>query len=188
MGHENLTARRYAKALFLVANDLKKLDEVFAELNSFWDRINENKKIKKLLLNELVPQNVKLIFCNTVLQKMPVSNVVRKFINMLIFKKRLFLLQNMILSFKDLLYEYTNTRVVEITLAKKMEGEVIETIKKQLMKYFQDENLEFNFEFDARILGGMVIKTNSNMFDFSILSKLYKIQRATGYSTLKIIN
>ena len=186
MSFENLVAKRYAQALFAVAKDLKKLHTIYKELNDFLGKISNNQEIKKLLLNKFVPKKVKLVFCNTILQQGQTSDVIKNFIHVLISKRRLFLLKKITLSFKSLLDKHDNVKVVEVVLARKTDEKNIENIKRQLTSHFKSENLEFNFTINKKILGGMVIKTGSIMIDFSILSKLYKMQPMIDVSTLKV--
>ena len=185
MSFENLVARRYAQALFLVAKDSKKPHAIYEELNDFFNKIDNNQGIEKLLLNQLVPKKMKSVFCSTILQQLQLSNITRNFIYLLIRNKRLFLFKKIILSFKDLLNENDNIKVVEVMLARKIDEESTENVKTQLANYFKTENLEFDFKVNKKILGGIVIKTGSVMIDFSILSKLYKMQPIIDISTLK---
>ena len=185
MSSESLVAKRYAQALFLVAEDSKKLHTIYKELGEFFDKINKNQGIKNLLLNKFVPKKMKSVFCNTVIQQVRISNIVTNFIHVLINKKRLFLLEKVILSFKDLLNKHDNIKVVKIILAREIDKQSIENIKKQLTNYLKVENLEFDFRFNRKILGGMIIKVGSSMIDFSILSKLYKMQPTIDIPTLK---
>jgi F-type H+-transporting ATPase subunit delta len=188
MTNEHLIANKYAKALFLIAKEFNKMDLIYDELVVFFDKINSNHGIRQMLLNGWVPKKLKFVFCNAILEDHPVSDIVRKFLYVLIDKKRLFLLKKINMSFKEFLNGYNGVETVEITLAKAMDAEIIEKIKEQLRVNFKSEKLEFNVKFDKRILGGMVIKKGSSMIDFSILSKLYKIERAVGCSTLNLIN
>lgn len=188
MTNEHLIAKRYAKAMFLIAKELGSINSIYQEVSDFFGEINKNQKIKKLLLNRCVPQKLKLVFCNTILESQALSDVVKKFICVLIDHKRLSLLEKVLVAFKNLVNEHNNIRVVEVTFAKTMDSEIIDKIKKQLSPYFKDEKLEFDLKIDKKILGGMVIKTGSRMIDFSILTKLYKMEHAIGCSTSNLIN
>lgn len=185
MGFENLVARRYAQALFLATEDSKKLHSAYKELESFFNKIGDNEGLRKLLLNQSVPKKMKSVFCNTILQQVEVSDIVKNFIYLLISKERLFLLKKIVLSFKDLLNKHEGVKVIEITLAKQVGERSIENIKSQVTNYFNTKKLEFNFKINKEILGGIVIKTGSMMIDFSILSKLYRMQPTIDISKLK---
>ena len=185
MGFENLVARRYAQALFLVAKDSKKPHATYKELSDFFNKIDNNQGIEKLLLNQLVPKKMKSVFCSTMLEQLQLSSVTKNFIYLLIRNRRLFLLKKIVLSFKDLLNKHDNIKVVEVMLARKIDEKSTENIKSQLANYFKTKNLEFDFKLNKKILGGIVIKTGSVMIDFSILSKLYKMQPTIDISTLK---
>jgi F-type H+-transporting ATPase subunit delta len=185
MSIENLVAKKYAEALFLVGKDLNKIDSVYKELNDFFGILQNNEKIQRLILNRLVPKTVKSICCNTLLQQKNVSGTMKRFIHILIEKKRLNLLEGIILYFKALLNRYRKIRIVKVTLARKVSDVVIKKIKNQVMTYFKDQKLEFDFKIDKKILGGLVVKIDSLVIDFSILSKLYKMRPKINVSNLK---
>ena len=174
--------------MFLIAKELGNINSIYQEISDFFGEINKNQMIKKLLLNRCVPKNLKFIFCNTILESQALSDVVKRFICVLIDHKRLSLLEKVLVVFKSLVHEYNNTRIVEITCAETMDSVIIDKIKTQLSPYFKGEKLEFDLKIDEKILGGIVIKTGSSMIDFSILTKLYKMEHAIGCSTSNLIN
>ena len=111
---ENVIVERYALALFINMKKLGQVDEVFGEINYFFTQIQVNKSVEKLLLNKCAPKKTKMVFCNTLLGKIKISDLLRRFIVVLIEKKRLYLLKKIIISLEKIIdkkKQYTNAKV-----------------------------------------------------------------------------
>ena len=188
MTSENIIVERYALALFINMERLGQVDEIFSEINQFFDQIKSRKSVEKLLLNKFVPKKTKMIFCNTLLSKIKISDLLRRFTKVLIDKQRLYLLKKVIASLEKIINKKNNIKVLELILAKQLDDNSFNEVKNALMKYFNDMNIKFNISYNSCILGGMIIKKESLMLDLSLLSRIKKIEFLIKDANLKLMN
>ena len=183
---ENVRVERYALALFINMKKLGQIDEVFGEINYFFAQIQVNKSVEKLLLNKCAPKKTKMVFCNTLLGKMKISDLSRSFIVVLIEKKRLYLLKKIITSLEKIIDKKKNIQTLKLILAKQQDDGYLDKVKNELTKYFHSMSINFNINYDNEILGGVIIKKDSLMLDLSFRSRIKEIKFLTNRRKFKI--
>ncbi|WHA05343.1 ATP synthase F1 subunit delta [Candidatus Bandiella numerosa] len=183
---ENVIVERYALALFINMKKLGQIDKVFGEINYFFAQIQVNKSVEKLLLNKCAPKKTKMVFCNTLLGKMKISDLSRSFIVVLIEKKRLYLLKKIITSLEKIIDKKNNIQTLKLILAKQQDDGYLDKVKNELTKYFHSMSIKFNINYDNEILGGVIIKKDSLMLDLSFRSRIKEIKFLTNRRKFKI--
>jgi len=183
---ENVIVERYALALFINMKKLGQIDEVFGEINYFFAQIQVNKSVEKLLLNKCAPKKTKMVFCNTLLGKMKISDLSRSFIVVLIEKKRLYLLKKIIISLEKIIDKKNNIQTLKLILAKQQDDGSLDKVKNELTKYFNNMSVKFNINYNNEILGGIIIKKDSLMLDLSFRSRIKEIKFLTNRRKFKI--
>jgi len=183
---ENVIVERYALALFINMKKLGQVDEVFGEINYFFTQIQVNKSVEKLLLNKCAPKKTKMVFCNTLLGKMKISDLSRSFIVVLIEKKRLYLLKKIITSLEKIIDKKNNIQTLKLILAKQQDDGSLDKVKNELTKYFNNMSVKFNINYNNEILGGIIIKKDSLMLDLSFRSRIKEIKFLTNKRKFKI--
>ena len=183
---ENVIVERYALALFINMKKLGQIDEVFGEINYFFAQIQVNKSVEKLLLNKCAPKKTKMVFCNTLLGKMKISDLSRSFIVVLIEKKRLYLLKKIITSLEKIIDKKNNIQTLKLILAKQQDDGSLDKVKNELTKYFNNMSVKFNINYNNEILGGIIIKKDSLMLDLSFRSRIKEIKFLTNRRKFKI--
>ena len=183
---ENVIVERYALALFINMKKLGQIDEVFGEINYFFAQIQVNKSVEKLLLNKCAPKKTKMVFCNTLLGKIKISDLLRRFIVVLIEKKRLYLLKKIIISLEKIIDKKNNIQTLKLILAKQQDDGSLDKVKNELTKYFNNMSVKFNINYNNEILGGIIIKKDSLMLDLSFRSRIKEIKFLTNKRKFKI--
>jgi F-type H+-transporting ATPase subunit delta len=183
---ENVIVERYALALFINMKKLGQVDEVFGEINYFFTQIQVNKSVEKLLLNKCAPKKTKMVFCNTLLGKIKISDLLRRFIVVLIEKKRLYLLKKIIISLEKIIDKKNNIQTLKLILAKQQDDGSLDKVKNELTKYFNNMSVKFNINYNNEILGGIIIKKDSLMLDLSFRSRIKEIKFLTNKRKFKI--
>jgi len=183
---ENVIVERYALALFINMKKLGQVDEVFGEINYFFTQIQVNKSVEKLLLNKCAPKKTKMVFCNTLLGKIKISDLLRRFIVVLIEKKRLYLLKKIIISLEKIIDKKNNIQTLKLILAKQQDDGSLDKVKNELTKYFNNMSVKFNINYNNEILGGIIIKKDSLMLDLSFRSRIKEIKFLTNRRKFKI--
>ena len=151
------------------------INEVESEINSILKLIIENLEFKNLIKNPTISQENQSKAINAIFQKYKINNLLIKFLNFLVSKRRLFFVEKI---FKDFLIICSNERgeiVAKLSAAKKLNDKEIEDIKKSLTENF-GTNLKLNFKHNPDLVGGLVIQVGSIMIDSSIKNKLQQIE------------
>ena len=151
------------------------INEVESEINSILKLITENLEFKNLIKNPTISQENQSKAINAIFKKFKINNLLIKFLNFLVSKRRLFFVEKI---FKDFLIICSNERgeiVAKLSAAKKLNDKEIEDIKKSLTENF-GTNLKLNFKHNPDLVGGLVIQVGSIMIDSSIKNKLQQIE------------
>ena len=151
------------------------INEVESEINSILKLIIENLEFKNLIKNPTISQENQSKAINAIFQKFKINNLLIKFLNFLVSKRRLFFVEKI---FKDFLIICSNERgeiIAKLSAAKKLNDNEIEDIKKSLTENF-GTNLKLNFKHNPDLVGGLVIQVGSIMIDSSVKNKLQQIE------------
>ena len=151
------------------------INEVESEINSILKLIIENLEFKNLIKNPTISQENQSKAINAIFQKFKINNLLIKFLNFLVSKRRLFFVEKI---FKDFLIICSNERgeiIAKLSAAKKLNDKEIEDIKKSLTENF-GTNLKLNFKYNPDLVGGLVIQVGSIMIDSSVKNKLQQIE------------
>ena len=151
------------------------INEVESEINSILKLIIENLEFKNLIKNPTISQENQSKAINAIFQKYKINNLLIKFLNFLVSKRRLFFVEKI---FKDFLIICSNERgeiIAKLSAAKKLNDKEIEDIKKSLTENF-GTNLKLNFKHNPDLVGGLVIQVGSIMIDSSVKNKLQQIE------------
>ena len=151
------------------------INEVESEINSILKLIIENLEFKNLIKNPTISKENQSKAINAIFQKFKINNLLIKFLNFLVSKRRLFFVEKI---FKDFLIICSNERgeiIAKLSAAKKLNDKEIEDIKKSLTENF-GTNLKLNFKHNPDLVGGLVIQVGSIMIDSSIKNKLQQIE------------
>jgi len=171
---KNEIARQYSKALYEIGEENGNMGELFEELEEFWKTLQENEQLKEALFHQRVLVEEKQAVLKNVF-KDKLSNHMYKFLMLLIEKRRIYFLENILESFRKLMHKHENIITVEVTTAVEMNSEIREKLKKRLDKYV-DKKIEMKEYCDPDIIGGMVIKIGDYLIDGSIKSKLESLE------------
>jgi F-type H+-transporting ATPase subunit delta len=167
-------AKRYAKALFELSVEEKRLSEVEADLRTITKMIEDSKEFKDLLPNPLIADQdkVKLILP---LFEGNVQPVTLNFLALLGQKKRLSVLPDIIAQFSEIMLAYRNIVKAEVISAVKLSDGQVERIKKQ-MEELTGKNLLLNTRTEHSLIGGFIVKVQDIIIDNSIRHHLDKLR------------
>jgi F-type H+-transporting ATPase subunit delta len=164
-------ASRYAKALYELARDAKRIDPVLNELREFATAMQKDKQLHGFLTGPLVSSQEHAKALETLFGKKQFSEETKGLLTLLARKRRFELLADIATSFQSIVDEalgvargqvYSATTLfpedrqrLEITISKY-------TAKKAVLEYHEDKSL----------LGGLVAKVGSYTFDDSLETQL----------------
>ncbi|MBO6826994.1 MAG: F0F1 ATP synthase subunit delta [Sneathiella sp.] len=170
-------AGRYATALFELASNEKQVDAVAADLATIKTSMEESADLARLVRSPLVNRNDQERAMLAVLEKLGVSDLVRRFVGTVAQNRRLFALSGMIEAFGRLLAAERGEVVAEVKSAKKLTQKQLDALSKEL-KTAIGSDVAIEAEVDENLIGGLVVKVGSRMVDSSIRTKLQNLKFA----------
>lgn len=170
-------AGRYATALFDLALEANEIDAVERDLALIKEMMNESADLAWLVRSPLISRNDQAKAMAAVLEKLGVSDLVRRFVGTVAQNRRLFAISGMIDSFGALLSAHRGEVVAHVTSAKSLSKDQLEAVSVAL-KAAIGSDVSVNAAVDESLIGGMIFKVGSRMVDSSIRTKLQNLKFA----------
>jgi len=170
-------AGRYATALFELAADQRKLDEVAQDLDALAGLIDESDDMRRLVRSPMIKRDDQARAMAAVLEQAGASDLIQRFIGVISQNRRLFALPDVIEAYATLLAHHRGEVAADVTSATELTEGQIDGIKEALSQAIgTDVNLTANV--DAGLIGGLVVRLGSRMVDSSIRTKLENLRFA----------
>lgn len=175
MNKDNLI-ENYAVALFNNAMVDNIQDKIFEEITAINRIITDNFDIREFLFSPIVNKNDKINAVNLLAKNIKISTIVQNFLLLLVKNSRTAILSNIVDVYNTLLYESKNIKIVQVISANKLQPKEQEWIKSRIEKEL-NQKTEILFDIDSTIIGGIVVKYDSMLQDYSIKGSLEKIAK-----------
>lgn len=168
-------SRRYAKALFLQAQENGVIDTIEQDLNSVKETIEKSKDFSAMLLSPVIPSaEKKKIFTEIFEKKLhPLS---LNFLYLLLNKGREKLLLDTIWNFSQLIDDYRGIVRGQLLTAYPFSTHQLEELKKKL-DGITGKNVHLKQQIDPSLIGGFVVKLDDTIIDSSIRNQLVKMKK-----------
>lgn len=169
-------ATRYARALLDVAvKEQLPLEDIEREIASFADLFTGHPTLAKVLLNPAVPVLRKRAAVTDLVALARVSSVVGKLLTLLADRDRLMLLPDLVASYRDRLADYRNVVRAEVTTIVALAPERTQAIQQALARV-TGRTVRLTTRVDPAILGGMIARIDSTVYDGSVTRQLAKMR------------
>ena len=170
-------AERYATALYELAEADKQLDTVAADLVGIKAMIGQSNDLRRLIRSPLIDRDQQSDAITAVLAKAGVSDLTRRFVGVVTYNRRLFVLPQIIDGFLALLAARRGEVSAEVTSANTLDQRQVEALTETLRRVVGGK-VTVDLKVDPNILGGLVVRVGSRMFDSSLRAKLQRMQLA----------
>ncbi len=170
-------AERYATAVFELALEAKQLDEVSGDLAGLGAMLDASGDLRRLVRSPLLSRAEQRKAMAAILERAGATDVTRRFIGLLAERRRLFVLDAVIDSFKQLLAKHRGEVRAEVTSAFELRPEQLGAIGAALKKVVGG-NVALDANVDRDLIGGLVVRVGSRMVDDSLKSKLHRLHLA----------
>ncbi|MGF7183930.1 F-type H+-transporting ATPase subunit delta [Desulfitispora alkaliphila] len=174
-------ARRYAHALFQLAQEKKILDQVQDELTQVVATIEENDKLKSILEHRLIPEGEKRELIKKSFGQFLLPETLN-FIMLTIDKKRETYLKEILGQYKLYADEARNLYRAEVTAASQLTPAHVSDLESKLSKLTGKE-VKVTVNVNPELIGGLIVKLGDKVIDGSVTKRLEMLQR-----NLKSIN
>jgi F-type H+-transporting ATPase subunit delta len=167
-------AEVYARALFQVACDQDKLDEIHDQLGQFTDAVDENRDLAEFFFSpEFSSEEKKAALARAVEGAEPAFY---NFLEALIERHRMPVIFRVRTRFHELWEDERNLLDVDVTTAVQMDEEAVQSIGRRVQEQ-TGRTVELSSRVDPDILGGIVLRVGNMILDASIRHRLEQLRK-----------
>ena len=171
-------AGRYASALYQLASESKQIDEILNDLNAIRDLIVKNTEIQQLVSSPVFGSDEKAVAVTKILQKAKASDLTIKFIGTIAKNGRLFAVSSIISAFIKEVDTRRGKVSAEVISAVPLDKKRHAQVEKTIVSLAGAKDVSLNTRVDPSLIGGLVIRIGSRMFDTSLKTKLNRLEAA----------
>lgn len=169
-------AARYARAVLDVATkESADLDKLARELDEFIAFFDQQPALEGIMLNPAVPAPRKRAAMEQITRLSGFTPIVSKLLVLLADRDRLGLFKDIAATYHDLLADRQNVVRAEVTSAEPLSNDRIVAIEKRLATV-TGKRVSMTTRIDKDIIGGVVARVGSTVYDASIATQLKKIR------------
>ncbi|MFC3123893.1 F0F1 ATP synthase subunit delta [Pseudoroseomonas globiformis] len=170
-------AQRYALALLELAKDRRAVDTVADELEKLQEIVEKDAQFRAFIEDPRLDAATQQRAAFAILDRANVSGDVRNLVGVLVANRRLKALPSVIAAFGALLAEQRGQQTAEVITAHAL-TKVQRTQLTARLTEAGYSNVKLVERVDPALLGGLVVRIGSRLFDSSIKSKLQRLQYA----------
>jgi F-type H+-transporting ATPase subunit delta len=169
-------AIRYARALFDVAlKERADLAQIEEQLATFVDLFSQHPTLAKVLLNPAVPVPRKRAAVGDLTTRLQITSILAKLLTLLAERDRLVVLPDLLVSYRDRLLDHRHVVRAEITTAVALSADREREIEARLAQV-TGKTVTVSSRVDPGIIGGLVARIGSIVYDASMTRQLEKIR------------
>ena len=173
-------ALRYARALFDVAvKEGIDLDRVEAELAGVVQLFKDHELLERVLLNPAVPAPRKRAAVAELTVALGLGPVLSKLLILLAERDRLIVLPDVLAAFRERLLVHQQVVRAEVTTAGPLSPEHAQMIERRLAQV-TGKRVTVAARVDPSIIGGIVTRIGSTVYDASVTRQLEKLRARLG--------
>jgi F-type H+-transporting ATPase subunit delta len=168
-------AGRYASALFELAHEQNRLDEVERDLGTFQGLLDQSEDLSRLVKSPAFAAEEQERALGAVMDWASIGATTGNFLKVVTRNRRLFAAEDMITTFRTLLARHRGEVAAEVSSAVALTDVQLAALREKL-KASYGKDVRLNAKVDPSLLGGLVIKIGSRMFDSSLKTKLTNLK------------
>ncbi|MBI3597325.1 MAG: ATP synthase F1 subunit delta [Nitrospirae bacterium] len=170
------TARRYAKALFELAQQEKQLAPIRERLGQIDQMIHAQTELRDLCRNPRYHPEEKKRILASLADRIGSPPLLKRFIDLLVQKNRLRQLPEITKVFGILVDEAQGVEHVRVRVARSLSKEQESQLKRQLETLIR-RDVDLVVDTDPSLIGGMVVYAGSRVYDGSVKGQLQGLRR-----------
>ena len=164
-------SQRYALALLELSSEANKTDEYVSSLSNFLKIYYSDNNLKNYITNPTnTNQSQKEVF-EKILNAMNADKIIKNFFFVLINKKRIFFVSEIIEEFLKLVSYKKGEISANLFSSRHIDDKTISEIEKEISENVKG-TIKLKSEIDESLIGGVVLQIGSLMIDTSIKNKL----------------
>jgi F-type H+-transporting ATPase subunit delta len=167
--------RRYARALFSLANDESRAADVREELRRFGAALEASAELRAVLLQPLHPAAERRRVLDALAEKLGASSLLRRFYAYLIDQRRLVAFDAIEAEFVRLADEAAGRAKAKVRTAQPLSAEQQQRLARALAAR-AGRAVELEVEIDPTLVAGLVAQLGDTVYDGSLKSQLVQLR------------
>ena len=169
-------AAPYARALFDFSVEKNIMHQITADFQNLDTFLGETPELVEYLNNPVVKQEAKgEILAKTL--KSQINSETFKFLMVLVERDRINLLNAVITSYLELIYQTASIKMIEVSTASAFTNLQKNTLIQKLKELTNAREIRLIITVDPSLIGGFLIKTESKVIDFTVKNQLQKLAK-----------
>lgn len=168
-------ARRYARALFQIAREDRRVSDVRGEIDSLATLLEENPSLREALLTPLHPVEQRKAVMKSVSDASGVSASVKNFYSYLIDQRRLVDFYGIREEYHRLADEDAGLMTAVVTSAGPLDDRRKDRLRRALSERTGQE-VQLDVQIDPTLIGGAIAKVGGMVFDGSLRTQLHRLR------------
>jgi len=169
-------ANRYARALADVITERGEMNEVVADLNGFEGLMSGHGQLRDVFASPVISLERKRAVLNDLLGRLALRPTSGNFLQLLLANSRLHDLDQMLRALSRELDVRTNIVSAEVTTAREI-SEQEKTMLRDKLRAATGKDVRLQFRTDTNIIGGVVTRIGSLVYDGSIKNQLAQMKQ-----------
>lgn len=165
----------YAKALFLLASDMKQLDAVMSDMRLVEEVCRENRELGVVFNNPVIPEAKKVAILDELFAS-HLSELSVAFLRFVVKKRRSINLRGISEAFMEMHRKANNVMLTDLVTAVEVDEESKAEVVKLVSEY-TGKSVELQSRTDDKMLGGFCMRFDNNMYDARIRTKIMKLRQ-----------
>lgn len=174
--NDGLIPRRYAKALLKFAAEKGQDKRVYQLMQTLSDSFAAQPALGKAVTNPFVPAADKTKLLMTASGADAKDSVFADFIRLLDVNNRIDMMRQMALAYLEMYRKANDIYLVEITSAAPMGDKEMKRLKALIESHVGGATVEYETAVDPDLIGGFVVKIDSERLDASIKNELKQLR------------
>ncbi len=171
---------RYAKALFELAREAKKLETIHSDLITIRQALEKSPDLQQVLDSPIIPKQEKADLLDQLFREQVDEHTMR-FLQLLVEKNRESLLLFIIGRFQELLDEYRGIVRATLITAHPFDSDQKQALKKRLDR-ITGKDVQLKEVVEPDLLGGFVVRIKDTIIDVSLKNQLLKLRERLVFS------
>ena len=175
-----MVARRYASALADVALERGEAHEVQGELQAWADLLESNPNLQEVFRNPTIALDKKRALLNKLIERTKPRPTTTNFLKVLLQNQRVTEIAEINRRFTEILDERAGMIAAVVTTARPVPARSQDSLRATLTELTQ-KKVRVDFEQDPELIGGLVTRIGSTVYDGSVRNQLQLIkEKMTG--------
>ena len=176
--NEKGLAGRYAGALYELAVEAKATEAVLSDLTGLKSLMAENAELNSVIESPVHARRELAKAVMAIMEKAGANSLTIKFLGAVADNGRLFALKQVIQAFAEEVARRNGQISAEVISAISLDSQRQKMVEETVAKLAGSKNISLEMKVDPSLLGGLVVRIGSRLFDTSVKTKLNRLEAA----------